>query len=186
MKKHIALTLVLVLCLALAACGDEVPVETTAAAVLPTETKDQNVTITMDNWEQYFELRPTTDVYVDESGKVQNWSFCYGVFLREEYDYVSGSVNFEVEYRTEQHPFSGDRKTGEYTLGEATGTSENPRAVTFALEDSRRDPNTDPQSGFFDAVAGRVYGGNVAKEKGEVDVPIEGRVLHAEGTILLR
>ena len=187
MKKYIAMTLALALCLALAACGDAKPAETSAPVTVPAETAPAQltVTVTMDNWEDYFELRSTTDVYVDQSGKVQNWSFCYGVFLREEFDFVSGNVNFEVEYRTEQHPFTGDRATGEFTLGEATGTSENPRATTFALEDSRRDPNTDPMSGFYDSVAGRVYGGNAARD-GEVDVPIEGKVLHAEGTMVLR
>ena len=54
----------------------------TTAAPETAEIPEKDVEITMENWEQYFELRVAVDPYRNENGEIEDWSFGYGVFLR--------------------------------------------------------------------------------------------------------
>ncbi len=69
MKKMIALLLALALSLSLCACGE----------------KTQTVEITMDNWQEYFEIRPLVYWWKDDFGDITMVSHTYVFCIREEY-----------------------------------------------------------------------------------------------------
>lgn len=84
-----------------------------------------SVEITMDNWEEYFELRQVKNIGVNEFGEVTYSAPGYGVFLKEEYyDLLKEpSVDFEVTYDEacfQVTGYEGDSPDynfiGEYTL----------------------------------------------------------------------
>ena len=200
MKKMICAALAL--CLSLCACGAEPAVPTEATTVpeavteAPAETVTEAVTqaaapetveITLENWEEYFELRPAADVWVD--GENQSWSLGYGLFLREEFlpRFREGNVNFELEYDLEQREFTGDAETLTWTLGELLEPDREllPGAKTFGLEDFR---SAGDLPGFAGSVAGVCLSGTVmTRPDGSLmaEVPANGRILHAEGSLIL-
>ena len=94
MKKLLASLLAVVLCLSLTACG----VEERIAQL------DRNVyeviEITVDNWQDYFEIVEVTVWETDEAGEVVD---CYGVItslcLKEEFADRTVSENTELEFK---------------------------------------------------------------------------------------
>lgn len=64
----------------------------------------QEVEITLENWEEYFELRQANNVYVNNFGEVEHNYPCHGIFLKEEFydrispDYVDFKIDFELTY----------------------------------------------------------------------------------------
>ncbi len=69
MKKALALLLALVMCLSLSACGE----------------KTQTVEITMDNWQEFFEIRPEVEWYQDDFGETTSLHYCHFFAVRPEY-----------------------------------------------------------------------------------------------------
>ena len=186
MKKTICAILSLVLCLSLAACGSkQVPTEAATEAVTEavTEAAPQSVEITMDNWEQYFELIPAADA----SSQGEAWALGYALVLREEYRYVSGTVDFELAYDVEQRPFEGDAETMTWTLGEPLEPDHEllPGAKTFGLQDYRENTDMKLFTGTVAAVC--LPGAVMTREDGTqvAEVPVNGEILHAEGSLVL-
>ena len=190
MKKTICAMLSLVLCLSLAACGGktaptEAPAVTEAPAQVTTEAAAVPVTveITMDNWEQYFELISAADA----SSQGEYWALGYGLVLREEYGYVSGNVDFELTYDLEQRPFEGNAEDMTWTLGEALEPDHElmPGAKTFGLQDYRENKDMKMFTGTVAAVC--LPGVVMTREDGTqvAEVPVNGKILHAEGTLVL-
>lgn len=75
----------------------------------------QTIPITLENWEQYFELRPVRQFQFDEAGQIAALGFGYGIYLREEYlsrvfpdpnGYVtlSFTMEYDLAYRYVQNP----------------------------------------------------------------------------------
>ncbi len=116
MKRILALLLVAVLCLSLAACGDPdgndngstgQPQESTAKQEISapdseTTVGEETVEITLDNWQEYFEIRPSTHgpLYDDFGEKFKKLDYvCWAFFLKEAYiGKVTKAENLAVEY----------------------------------------------------------------------------------------
>ena len=200
MKKMILL--LGALCLSLAGCGKETAevsvfsvetmMETQRETALET-TAEQNQEISLENFSQYFELRPAAEPVIGENGDLETWDFFYGVFLKPEYAdrLISGQVDFEIQFDTEHRTAAIEETTGTYELGVLTGESleSDLQQKTFGLEDFRDQQDLSIKSDFRGTVAGRAYCGSIRQdEKGQlvVDVPINGELLHAEGELLLK
>ena len=195
MKKK--LLTVCALCLLLAACGREktTPAETIFMPAIPetetAEASEETLEITMENWQQYFDLRPAAEPIFLEDGTLESWDFFYGVFLREEYAgrFVSGQVDFEIRFDTEHRSASIEEATGTYMLGDLLGESleSDVQQKTFALEDLRQGQSV--KSDFYGSIAARAYCGSIrSTQTGELaaDLPLHGEILHAEGSLTLQ
>ena len=194
MKKKMLVVCAAVFCLSLAACGGEKMAETTDTLVLSqTEAaSEQVVEITMENWEQYFELKNAAEPVISEAGDLESWDFSYGVFLKEEYldRFVSGQVDFEILFDTERRKAGIEEATGTYELGELIpGRLESDtRQKTFGLEDFRDRQGLSVMSDYYGSVAGQACCGSIREsEAGELtaEVPVNGQILHAEGTLTI-
>lgn len=64
----------------------------------------KEIEITMDNWQEYFELKEVNNVYVNEFGEVSSVCPSIGIFLKEEYysrlpdNYWDMELSFELIY----------------------------------------------------------------------------------------
>ena len=64
----------------------------------------KTVEITMENWEEYFELREIRLTYLNDFDEIDSIGFGYGIYLKEEYveklytGYEAVSVAFKMEY----------------------------------------------------------------------------------------
>ena len=185
MKKMIAGVLALLLCFSAAGCaGTEDPNQTVAEFTDAEQLQPLETEITMDNWQDFFELRETRELVGYESG--DEWEFGLGLFLKDGYEFQSGQVNFELEYQLEQRAFS--EESGEPGNPAETGHTPEPRAKTFALTDYRGNPDIAEDSPFYGAVAAWIYGGGVLEqEDGSLiaEVPGKASVLHAEGSLVV-
>lgn len=139
MKKFLVLLLVAVMVLSLVACGgkkqsdnsdtqqNNSQTSTEASTTEVTENKveelPKEVEITVDNWQDYFEI---VEVPVWEINDFNEISGCYGIItsicLKDEFveKGVSEKTNLAFEYTTTRHivPFEADLEKKEVTLGE--------------------------------------------------------------------
>lgn len=204
MKKLVTLMLVLTMVASMAACGN------TKNDPTANETKDQimeeemsetvdstgsdvdmenSISITMDNWETYFDLKRVEDPFINESGKVESWDFLYAVFLKPEYadQYNFGNVDFELSYDLMSYECTYDEQ--KITLGNKIETAQEGLTATFGLEDFRENLEINSSSVFYDTVAGVVYGGSAMEQEGGnviAGVPENGKILHAEGFLVMK
>lgn len=122
----------------------------------PTEPPEPDVIrITMENWEEYFELRETEQIYISESCGVINRVFGYGVFLKEEFQdrFAGGSdVLFELEYNLAWVRVMGDLAGDSYMLTGLTSDADR-KTLQTQLTDFRGTTNVSEESDFFGQVA---------------------------------
>lgn len=159
--KHIKYIFPLLLLLLLAACATAgsapaLPPEGTEdwAATAPVQ-EPVAVQITMDNWQEYFELRETEQVYQSESCDVINRVFGYGVFLKDAYTdrLAEGSdVAFELEYNLVWRRVLGDLAGDSYSIHHAT-SDEQKKTQQAQLVDFRGRTDISEESDFFGSVA---------------------------------
>lgn len=145
------------------------------------------IEITMDNWEQYFELRQALNLATDDFGDPVHYEICYTVFLKDEYveKYISSDISFKVQYTNMLYDVDGDLLSGDYTL--ANGSEFEQAISTSTLEDRR---NSDYYSGISDLkdsisaiIPILAYGGDGIS--GPISVCEDGKVLRAEGSLTL-
>ena len=153
MKKTIALVLTLALSLTLAACGGEQPpaetmVESSAAVLWEVE-------ITMENWQDYLDLREAQRVSVGESGGVTNREFGYGIFLKEEYvdQLAEVDVSFQMQVDSVLYQVYGDLTTDNFVIRKDTLHNEGIQILTAAVEDLRENGKIGPDTDLYNAVA---------------------------------
>ena len=198
MKQVFSIFIASVLCLSLAACAGKPAMETTvpefimtepaAAQTTAPEAQEQTVEITMENWQQYFDLVTAAEPLCNDQGQIESWDFFYGVFLKPQYaeGFVSGQVDFEIQFDTEHRAAS---LTGDsWELGEPVGEilESDFQQKTFGLEDFRHREDLPAQSDFIGTIAGQAYCGSVREaEDGSLiaDYPANGKLLHAEGSL---
>ena len=172
MKRINIFILLLAAVLILTGCGVQEPVATQPPAIAvteaptpvttqpPTEAPTEApqpvpVAITMENWEEYFELRDTEQVHISESCSVINRIFGYGVFLKEEYvdRLAEGSdVSFELEYNLVWRRVMGDL-TGDSYMLQSAQTDPDRKTQTAQLTDFRGNPAVAEESDFYNSVA---------------------------------
>ena len=196
MKKLMIAMTVLALSLSLCACGPRKEDETVATFSPDTETVSietsvpEQVEITMDNWQQYFTLEEAAEPVTDPEGRLESWDFSYGVFLKPEYEekYRSGTVDFEIQIDLESRKTLMEESTGAYELGDLipNDLESSFQQKTFSLEDFRNRENLSEQSRFFGCIADQAYGGSIWEAPDGTliaEVPANGRLLHAEGSL---
>ena len=85
MKKATSLLLALILCLSLCACGSGNNVPETTETPTITEPQYTTVEITIDNWQDYFEIVSIDDWHLNGFGESEGYSNYYKLKLRDEY-----------------------------------------------------------------------------------------------------
>lgn len=183
MKKQNAIIMALLLVFLLTACAVQSPAPTeadvlfTATETSPAETDIQisateteapteaptepplpeatPVEISLENWENYFELRQTEQVYVSESCGVTNRVFGYGIFLKEEFLPLlapDSDVSFELQYDVAWKRVLGDVTSDSYMIIGSVNEV-HPKTQTASLTDFRSNPEIPEESDFFGQVA---------------------------------
>lgn len=134
---------------------ETVPPETEAPATEPAPQEIIPVEITLDNWQDYFELRQTEQISVSESCGVTNRVFGYGIFLKEEFlpQLAPGSdVSFELQYEVAWKRILGDVNSDSYMIiGSVNETL--PKTQTASLADFRGNAEIPEESDFYGQVA---------------------------------
>ena len=123
------------------------------------------IELTMDNWQEYFELRECFDLYTNNFGEMENFNIGYGLFLKEEYisrlENIT-EVSFEIEADRALYAVNVDEATGDYTLGESySGYNwdwhwEGQHGTFTASVWNRTYNDEDPRSDLYMQVAGMV------------------------------
>ena len=77
-----------------------------------------DISLTRENWQDYFELRQAADVTVDSSGKITELRPGYGLFLKEEYvnRYIDGNAVFTCTYERMDMNYRWTIGTDDYNL----------------------------------------------------------------------
>lgn len=140
MKKSIALTLVLTLCLSLCACGKadkheemkqddtyaevvQTPVEMTETEPMemteaPTEPQIVEVEITLDNWQEYFEFKEFLFCLNNEFGEFKEYAFYWCLVPKESIGTVKKStVVLGYDYKLESRAFTVYPDTNTFEWG---------------------------------------------------------------------
>lgn len=144
MKKAISLLLVLMLCLSLCACGGSnempeaqvstdpatTPEATEPATTEATEPEESELTtvcveITLENWQDYFELREYTEFVENGFGEIDDAKTLWSVVSKDGYtvDEENCDVTFEFTYDEESVVATINTETKTVVYGEATGSS---------------------------------------------------------------
>ena len=123
MKQAISLLLACMLCLSLFACGTnedvDSPASTSSDLIKEENTgESEEIVITIDNWQDYLEIKQAADWEGDERG-------CCIVFLiglKEEYagKQISADTTLEMEFTSSwvYKAFSCDKETKSYEIGD--------------------------------------------------------------------
>ena len=160
MKKTISFLLSLAICLSLAACG--AGAEPPAGTVPPTETVPvttepplQEIEITMDNWQEYFELREAQLITLTSAGEIYNREFGQGVFLKPEYAEMlaEAEVSFDLFADQVRYQVYGDITTDNYVIRKDTLHKEGEQTLTETVQDFRTREKIAEDSDFHNAVA---------------------------------
>lgn len=172
MMKHKMLVMALLLVFLLTGCAapESTPGETeilfTATEAPPAATETAPVTepapqiitpveITLDNWQEYFELRQTEQVYMNESCAVSNRVFGYGVFLKDEFVPLlapGSDVSFELQYELVWRRVMGDLNGNSYLIQDINN-EHTLKTQTAGMTDFRGDPSISEESDFYNRVA---------------------------------
>lgn len=152
--------------------------EANYAALAPVE-----IEITMENWEEYFELREANNVYINQFGDTESNLPGYGIFLKEElYDRVKNTydainVDFEITYDEVCCKVLGYEKdafdynfVGDYTLEPCKAPSwwetESGCTVTASVYDNRDYPDGSDADPYYQKIAAQFYFAGAFAEMG--------------------
>lgn len=84
----------------------------------------KTVEITMDNWDEYFEIRETDMQYRNDFGEIDWKGFGFGVFMKDDVasrlkdTYESVQVSFKVAYDEVMHKATDIEADGDFQMGE--------------------------------------------------------------------
>ncbi len=166
----------------------------------------QPVEITMENWSEYFELRETPNVHINDFGEIVGRDHSYGIFLKDEYynrladNYEAVNVNFELTYdeacfkatdynkETFDSAFIGDL-TFESCKGPTWWEPESGQTTTATVYDQRTWEDTKyQQDPYYQKVAAQFYMSNGWSEDGNTLYyfgSINVQVSRVQGSLLL-
>lgn len=161
MRRKMVWFLLPVFALLLTACGAAPTVATVESTQIPTEAVTPVLTeveITMDNWQEYFELRESEQVRVNDRGVTIQREFGYGVFLKQEYmdrlpENGAEEVCFEMQIRSVRRQVYGDLVTNNFKIKDEILSDEGEMVLTRSVEDWRGSDRMEPGSEFENAVA---------------------------------
>jgi len=160
MKKIIAFLLSLVICLPFVGCAAESlqTVETTEMVETVPETTApvlRQIEITLDNWQEYFELREAQRITLTSTGEIYNREFGQGVFLKPEYvDMLAeADVSFGLFADQVRYQVYGDITTDNYVIRKDTLHKEGEQILTERVQDFRTDEKIAENTDLHNAVA---------------------------------
>ena len=130
----------------------------------------KEIEITVDNWQDYFEMKEVNNIQVNQFGEVSSVRPSIGIFLKEEYysrlpeNYYNVDISFELTYDEEVYQLLGGMPDnfewdfiGLYELVPAESrwrdNSETGCTDICTVNDRRHDTNISEQSPFFNTVS---------------------------------
>lgn len=128
-----------------------------------------HIELTMDNWQEYFELREVNDIGLNPFGEVSHVTPTAGIFLKEEYysrllkNYSAVEISFELTYNNAEYQVlnvqPGEFKhelAGQY---ERKLISESPEmySAIVNIEDHRQYSSFVEQSPYYNTLSGRHF-----------------------------
>lgn len=157
MKKWFVFLLSLVMCLVFAGCAAE-PVEIVQTVQTVPETTApvlQEIEITLDNWQDYFELREAQRITLTSTGEIYNREFGQGVFLKPEYVDVlaEADVSFDLFADQVRYQVYGDITTDNYVIRKDTLHKEGEQILTESVQDFRTNEKIAEDTDLHNAVA---------------------------------
>jgi len=158
------------------------------------------VEITMDNWQEYFELREVEDVQENTFGEAEYRQPGYAVFLKDEYverlvtDYNAKPIGFELQYDECMYMITGDFLSGEYELTEGKPWWQSDplgQGLTATTEVwDRRTGVYSETSDLYNSVSGFFHNAGSWRTSDEtaeyICLPINGQIIRAQGTLTLK
>ncbi|MBQ2854397.1 MAG: hypothetical protein IJE81_02870 [Oscillospiraceae bacterium] len=157
MKKLLTFLLAFVILMSFAACAAE-PAQTAPVAETVPETMAPSlleVEITLDNWQDYFELREAQRLILTSTGEIYNREFGQGVFLKPEYVQVlaEADVSFDLFADQVRYQVYGDITTDNFVIREDTLHIEGQQTMTETVQDFRLDEKIAAGTDMHNAVA---------------------------------
>ena len=182
MKKQNFFLFLLVLVLLLAACGKQAAVpetnpettvlETTTPQTVPETTVPetvpetippttaeavQEIQITTENWQDYFERRDVQKVRVNDAGEITLREFGYGVFLKDEFiprlaQNNPVDVSIEMQVDAVRYQIYGDLTTNNFIIRDDATHNIGTEILTAQVEDYRGNDRIEVDSDFYNAV----------------------------------
>lgn len=130
MRKKIALFLATLMCISLCACGGS---ETSSSSLFK---KEQEIEITMDNWQEYFEEKEVISASSNAFDELEHIAIHQVIALKDKYeiDKEKSEVDIEYKWHIEEYCVDFDTDTLEYTYGDKIKvhkTPENSRIDSF-------------------------------------------------------
>ena len=156
----------------------------------------RSVEITMDNWNDYFEIRETDDQYRNAFGEIEWKGFGFGVFLKDDVasrlknTYDSVNVSVKAAYDTVMYKATGTLEGGDFQKGE-------PGQPKWLNEETRREEAvmevwmmTGPEregSGCYGCYCATFTGYNTIEEEGDTYIIVfeNPEILNVTGTLTL-
>ena len=135
------------------------------------------IELTLDNWQDYFELREAIDLYSNEFGELQHFSIGYGLFLKDEFIprlKNLENVSFELEAERFFRTVEVDEASGAYTTGDALDYNwdwhPDGQSGTFSATvwDRTKYTSDDPRSSSYQQVCGTCTDG-MSTYEGDVE-----------------
>ena len=141
------------------------------------------ITITIDNWDEYFEYVPYSYPYIRNAfGEITHMNCCGGLRLKDGYSMVEDGgtdVKFEMETHMETFVCTIDFTTGSYEFGEVTKVDTNTDTTTAHFSDY-----------YYNSILSFGIIGQLNNDDGnfitkETSIEVITQMLRAEGTLVL-
>ena len=180
MKKYSLFLCLLAAALMLSACGTqttppvsaavetvaETTLEATPETVAETVPETQapvadevveEIEITTENWQDYFERRDVQKVRVNDAGEITLREFGYGVFLKDEFiprlaQNNPVDVSIEMQVDAVRYQIYGDLTTNNFIIRDDATHNIGTEILTAQVEDYRGNDQIEVDSDFYNAV----------------------------------
>lgn len=145
----------------------------------------QEITITIDNWDQYFEYVPSGYPYIYNSfNELTHMNMVGGLTLKDEYQMAEGSgtkVSFEMETNLETRSCTVDFTTGTFEYGEVT--KQEPARTNAVATTSYSDYTSGNLASFGSLAQMNNSDGNLSTQNVQIGGLVQ--MLRAEGTLYI-
>ena len=117
----------------------------------------EEIEITTENWQDYFERRDVQKVYVNNTGEITLREFGYGVFLKDEYiprlaQNNPVDVSIEMQVDAVRYQVYGDLTTNNFIIRDDATHNIGTEILTAQVEDYRGNDQIEVDSDFYNAV----------------------------------
>lgn len=137
----------------------ETTVPETVPETIPPTTAEavQEIQITTENWQDYFERRDVQKVRVNDAGEITLREFGYGVFLKDEFiprlaQNNPVDVSIEMQVDAVRYQIYGDLTTNNFIIRDDATHNIGTEILTAQVEDYRGNDRIEVDSDFYNAV----------------------------------